>query len=352
MAEANFEAFGDVAPASGAGRTQRLINLAGGATSVVLILGLAVWGYRLAVRDVNGIPVIHAMEGPMRITPEDPGGQIADNLGLTVNRVASDAVGLAPTDTLVLAPRPVSLSAQDIAPNARVAAAPVPPPVAAAPMKAAPALATLAPPTVPAPTPPVAPAPPESASASAATVEPATSPDTSASVAAQVPAPMHTAPMTSPRPMARPKARAALPAASIAASASAAATAPPDAPAATAETAPSVAPKAPAAAAPKATAKAPPVPESVDPAKIVAGTRLVQLGAFDSADVAASSWALLQARFGDLMADKSRVVQKATSGGRDFYRLRAYGFKDDAETRRFCAALDAANAPCVPVLVR
>ena len=137
MAEANFEDFGDAAPALHAGQTQRLINLVGGATSVALILGLAVWGYRLAVRDVNGIPVIHAMEGPMRMAPDDPGGQIADNLGLTVNHVAADALGQTPSDNLVLAPRPVTLSPQDVAPNARVAAAPVAAPaapVAPAPM--------------------------------------------------------------------------------------------------------------------------------------------------------------------------------------------------------------------------
>ena len=168
--------------------------------------------------------------------------------------------------------------------------------------------------------------------------------------------------MTSPRPMSRPKTPAAQPAAATAVATTAAtalapkptATAAPSKPAAATPPKANAAPppKPTAAAAPKAPAKAPPVPESVDPATIVAGTRLVQLGAFDSPDVAASSWALLQARFGDLLVDKSRVVQKATSGGRDFYRLRAYGFKDDAEARRFCAALDAANAPCVPVLVR
>ncbi|MBI1217824.1 MAG: SPOR domain-containing protein [Rhodobacteraceae bacterium] len=305
MAEANFEDFGDAAPALRAGQTQRLINLAGGATSVALMLGLAVWGYRLAMRDVNGIPVIHAMEGPMRMAPEDPGGQIADNLGLTVNRVAADALGQTPTDKLVLAPGPISLTPQDIAPAARVAATPAPAVVPAAAAVATPA------PLVDAP------ATPAPAQASASVAAPA--PEPVPVVAAAAPD-AHGAPTTSPRPMARPKALAAMPA-----------------------SAPAAAPKV---------AKAAAVPDSVDPATIVAGTRLVQLGAFDSPDVATSSWALLKARFGDLLADKSRVVQKATSGGRDFYRLRAYGFKDDAEARRFCAALDAANAPCVPVLVR
>ena len=49
---------------------------------------------------------------------------------------------------------------------------------------------------------------------------------------------------------------------------------------------------------------------------------------------------------------KSRVVQKATSGGRGFYRLRAMGFNDIADARRFCSALVAENADCIPVVMR
>ena len=66
----------DDAAAPGWGeRLSRLAGLAGALTSVALIAGLAIWGYRLAVRDVTGVPVIRAMEGPMRVAPEDPGGQ-------------------------------------------------------------------------------------------------------------------------------------------------------------------------------------------------------------------------------------------------------------------------------------
>jgi hypothetical protein len=52
---------------------------------VALVVGLGVWGYKLAVRDVRGVPVIQAMDGPMRIAPEIPGGEIADHQGLAVN---------------------------------------------------------------------------------------------------------------------------------------------------------------------------------------------------------------------------------------------------------------------------
>jgi len=46
------------------------------------------------------------------------------------------------------------------------------------------------------------------------------------------------------------------------------------------------------------------------------------------------------------------VIQQASSGGSAFYRLRAHGFDDLAASRRFCAALMAQNAPCIPVTVR
>ena len=37
----------------------------------------------------------------------------------------------------------------------------------------------------------------------------------------------------------------------------------------------------------------------------------------------------------------------ATSGGRTFYRLRAMGFEDLSDARRFCSALVAENAECM-----
>ena len=60
----------------------------------------------------------------------------------------------------------------------------------------------------------------------------------------------------------------------------------------------------------------------------------------------------LQSRFGDLIATKSMVVQSAQSGGRTFYRLRAHGFTGEDDARRFCAALLAENAACIPVAQR
>ena len=73
----------------------------------------------------------------------------------------------------------------------------------------------------------------------------------------------------------------------------------------------------------------------------------MQLGAFDDRDEARGTWAGLQARFGDLLASKSMVIEAAQSGGRTFYRLRAHGFAGEDDARRFCSALIAENAACI-----
>jgi hypothetical protein len=90
----------------------------------------------------------------------------------------------------------------------------------------------------------------------------------------------------------------------------------------------------------------------IDPAAIPSGTRLAQLGAFDSPDVARAEWERMQQRFGEILDGKSRVVQQAQSGGRTFYRLRAMGFVDLSDTRRFCSAVKAEGVDCIPVQVK
>ena len=90
----------------------------------------------------------------------------------------------------------------------------------------------------------------------------------------------------------------------------------------------------------------------IDAAALPAGTRLVQLGAFDTPEIARQEWERLTARFPDFFAGRARVIEEASSGGSAFYRLRADGFADLAASRRFCSALMAQNTPCIPVTVR
>ena len=324
MADADYDYGGgygqgrqDAAPA----KARRYVNLAGGLTSLALVAGLGVWGYKLAVRDVQGVPVIQALDGPMRISPEDPGGEIVDHQGLAVNDVAAVGAAAPMPEVLVLAPRPVELSDEDMAGLA--GGATVDPSLIAAPAGGAGDLALAAAP------------PSESASPTEVAIDAALAealgeapvPDateTLAEDAVVIDAPTVDLANTEPAPEGaitvspRPKRRPTAPAttnADVAASEAAILT---DA-------------------------------IEVDPTTIPVGTRLVQFGAFDSADEARAEWVRLQGQFGELMADKQLVLQPAESGGRTFYRLRAHGFDDEADARRFCTAFVAKSAICIPV---
>ena len=98
----------------GAPRISNLMNYAGAALSLGLMIGVGVWGYQLIMRDVSGIPVVRAMEGDMRVLPDNPGGTVAMHTGLAVNEVAAmgEAGGL--EDRLVLAPRTSGLAQEDL----------------------------------------------------------------------------------------------------------------------------------------------------------------------------------------------------------------------------------------------
>lgn len=293
-----------------AARMQRILNIGGAVTSLALVVGLGIWGYRLAVRDVNGVPVIKAMEGPMRIAPVDPGGAIADHQGLAVNELAETGAATPPPERLILAPRPMELQPEDVAGLAGMLQPGLT--EASAPTGALPADRDLALAAVP---------PTESANPTEIAIDAAlaealgetTDPALIEQGEAPIPELEDIAPegaiLASIRPKARPGARAPAPAAPA----------------------------------------SPPEVIEVDPATIAPGTRLVQFGTFDTADEARAAWAQLQVRFGELMAGKGMVVQPAESGGRTFYRLRGHGFDGEDDARRFCAAFVSEDATCIPV---
>lgn len=329
MADVDFDEFeldraSHWAPrGAGGGRLTQITHLAGAVCSVALVLGLAFWGYRLAVRDVNGVPVIKAMAGPMRIAPENPGGEVADHQGLAVNTVAALGTAAPPPERLVLAPRPVELAPEDSAGLAALeTAAPPPATGAAAPLTATPPASDMAVP------------PSEDAAAVAVTDTLGPDPDAVAQALAEalaepiaepVPAEAATAENTTGSATPRPRPRPSSLSASVAANADLGVTLTDAAPV-------------------SATGVA-----EVDPASIPAGTRLVQLGAFDTPEQARAEWTKLSNQFGDAMAGKALVVQAAESGGRSFYRLRAHGFADETSARGFCTTLLEQNASCIPV---
>lgn len=315
--------YEQVAPAASAdaSRVTRLINWSGALVSMGLVIGMGVWAFQLLVRDVADVPVIRALEGPMRVAPDDPGGSIAENQGLAVNRLAEGAEAAPVPDQLTLAPPPMDLTV------AEAITTPLQEFENASVSRAAPAveealdpiddiaievedtdelIARLLAEAVPlsdmdAPT---ISGDPTDLSVSADTI-----PDTVPGV------------RRSPRPAARPAGLSA---------------------------------RAPAAVAPLA---ADGITEADDgfemaAAELEAGTRLVQLGAFDTPDLARAEWQRLTGNFPDFFLGRARVIEEAASGGQTFYRLRAHGFGDLSASRRFCAALVAQGAACIPVTVR
>ncbi|MCC1482044.1 SPOR domain-containing protein [Roseibaca sp. Y0-43] len=275
----------------------------GAVMSLVLMVGGGVWTWQMMQRDVSGVPVVRALEGPLRVAPDDPGGVQAAHQGLSVNELAADGESGLPNE-IVLAPQPLDLDSDLSRP--------------------------------------------------AQTQMPVAQPETLIEVGLPVPAgdtaladaaplgfvtPNRSAVTRSPRPVGRssqvagapqqPGSGAAVPSDSAADAALAAAVA--NSVAADLSRGSGI---------------------DVDPASIGPGTRLVQLGAYDSAAEARAAWDTLAQRFSPLLDDRGRVIEAAHSGGSVFYRLRAHGFTDERDARRFCAALIDQRLDCIPVLIR
>lgn len=273
----------------------------GAVLSLALLISGGVWTWNMMQRDVSGVPVVRALEGPMRVAPDDPGGAQAAHQGLSVTELAADGPSDIPNE-IVLAPPPLDLTRD--APQDPDASRP-------------------------------ARAPSGSSEAEEQLIEislPLS--DTERTVAPEplgLVQPNRLAVTRSPRPTPRgAQDRAAAPV--------------PDG-------------NDTALAASIANTVAADLARSdggvdVDPSSIGPGTRLVQLGTYDSAAAARSAWGRLSQRFDPLLDDRGRVIEAAHSGGSVFYRLRAHGFSDERDARRFCAALIDQNMDCIPVLIR
>ncbi|MBE0412841.1 SPOR domain-containing protein [Yoonia sp.] len=299
-------------PHSGALRAGSIVNYAGAALSLALMAGVGFWGYKLIIRDVSGIPVVRAMEGDMRVLPDNPGGDVALNTGLAVNEVAAVGEAGGPEDLLVLAPMTMGLSREDLD---------VEPAAEAQEMDVSTMNEMDTEIVMPAglivDNPPVIENDgPSDADILALADQIAVGTDASAPsdgtdiVPASVPGVA-----LSPRPVLRPMGL-------------------------------QVAMASPVSAAPSSTQEV-----AVTTTEFAPGTNLVQLGAFPSPTLAASEWAQLERRFGRLLDGKSRVIQVSNQSSGTWYRLRASGFADRDEARRFCTALEAEGANCIAVLV-
>ncbi|MCR9127658.1 MAG: SPOR domain-containing protein [Rhodobacteraceae bacterium] len=312
---------------SGAPSFQTIANVAGAIISLALVIGIAIWGYKLLMRDVSGVPVVRALDAPMREAPKDPGGRPADHQGLAVNAVAATGNAAPPADRLVLAPRALDLADEDM-PMARLQAAPAGEDIArqtgATALRGA-SVDALVDELIDETQPDAIVQPEPLGDPVAETPAPDAAPSAEAPAVLDAPGVRR-----SPRPPARPDAVfAARTAAGAPGTAGAEAAVNADAgPAAGADVI------------------------DIDPASLPVGTRLAQLGAYDSPELARQVWDQMAVNFSDYLIGKKRVIQRASSGGRVFYRLRAQGFADLSEARRFCSALVAEGADCIPVTTR
>jgi hypothetical protein len=304
-----------VAPASS---ISKLTNLAGAAVSLALVVGVGIWGYKLLVRDVSGIPVVRAAVGEMRVRPVEPGGDFAPHQGLSVNSVAAIGTADVLAEELHLAPRPTELADEDQPVPDVTDAALTLPDVSEGEIQ-----------------------PLEQQAPEAQEITAAFEDGSIDSIVAQLiegngydnPLEGEGVPVLasvsgadisaldakgglqmSLRPIVRPQLSAVAAAIPVAAEAGEA--------------------------------------FDLDAASLPVGTRLVQLGAFDTPEIARAQWGKLNARFAPFMEGKKRIVMEATSGGRTFYRLRAEGFEDIGDARRFCSALVAESVDCIPVVTR
>lgn len=304
-------------------------NWLGAAMSLALVIGVAVWGYRLIMRDVSGVPVVMAIEGPMRVAPDNPGGQIARHEGLAVNDIAGTGTSAPPPDQIVLAPRPLDITEEDVV-LTEIAD------IQAPSQREEVALATLQQDA-------------QTEAPALSLTDIANADDPIKALADQIAA--NATPFTEIDPPPQTGVLDTQPEEIVLASAD---IVPPSVPGVARSLRPTPRPQdlqLASLSVPIPAASAASVDER-DPNQIPAGTRLVQLGAFDSPEIAREQWTRMAVRFSEYLGDKDRVIEEATSGGRVFYRLRAHGFEDLSESRRFCAALAAAGADCIPVVSR
>ncbi len=269
-------------------------NIVGAAISLAVFIGISGWAVKTMLRDASGVPTVRAMEGPMTVRPDDPGGVEAAHLGLSVNRVSGTSE-VAETPAVQLAPQPDVLAEEDVAGALLAADRP----------EARPAVFANE-------------TQDQLVQAAVADALQATDLEATSGVA-QVGVPVaHLRPRGRPQGLVR---------ASVAASAPQA---------------------APAAAPAQVVEAAAQTPVNTVPA----GTRLAQLGAYESRALAEREWLRISGKNANFFTGKTHVVQEASKNGKLFYRLRVVGFSDASDARRFCSALISKNLACYPVVMR
>ena len=275
----------------------------GAALSLFLLAGSIGWGYKLVVRDINQIPIVRAQLGPLRVAPDNPGGLTAANQGLSVTQLAvnekpllSDEINLAPAaeilneETSALLLREVDkLNQIDETYEIKEINAEntISLDGSSGAMKGETASKT------------------ESLVAQVAFSQKKVEIENAVSLALSITSEFDPS-LTSLRPKTRPR----------------------------------------------SVQQNRELIVSKEPmSKLPIGSAIVQLGAFDSKSLAESEWRRFEKLLGSILAPKQMIIQKAESGGKIFYRLRASGFNDISDARQFCTAISDKVA-CIPVVTR
>ena len=83
--------------------------------SISIFAFLIIWGFSLNVSENAEIPVVKAKIKEARIISENPGGQIINYQGLSVNNVQEQGAAQVTAKRILLAPKPVELMEKDLA---------------------------------------------------------------------------------------------------------------------------------------------------------------------------------------------------------------------------------------------
>ena len=279
----------------------------GAALSLSLLTGAIGWSYQLIVRDINQIPIVRAQLGPLRVAPDDPGGLTAANQGLSVTQLAVNERPLL-SDEIFLAPAAEVLSEENVALQISEENSSITNKekfdilevstensldLKILPEQNATGLASNN----------------EAVLSTAAFSPKKLEIENAVSLALSLTNEVDSS-FNSLRPKIRPVVLNQIQTDNIAQSVA---------------------------------------NELFVTAPI--GSAVVQLGAFESKSLAQIEWQRLEALLGSVLTSKNMMVQKAESGGRVFYRLRAFGFDDLSDARQFCSAVNDKVA-CIPVVTR
>ena len=275
----------------------------GAVLSLSLLAGAIGWSYKLVVRDITQIPIVRAQLGPLRVAPDNPGGLTAANQGLSVTQLAvnekpllSDEINLAPAAEILNEETSASLLREvdklnQIDETYEIkeinAENTISLDGSSGAMKGETASKT------------------ESLVAQVAFSQKKVEIENAVSLALSITSEFDPS-LTSLRPKTRPR----------------------------------------------SVQQNRELIVSKEPmSKLPIGSAIVQLGAFDSKSLAESEWRRFEKLLGSILAPKQMIIQKAESGGKIFYRLRASGFNDISDARQFCTAISDKVA-CIPVVTR